>query len=74
MQPPERVKTLMKFSERVQKTPDVVSELKKFNMEMKPELVQFNGRVLPEEKITTNKEFTPRDADWTQGKKKIEII
>ena len=67
MQPPERVKTLLRFAERVQKTPEVGAELKKFNMEMNTELVNFTGRVLPAEKVTAQKEFMPHQADWTQG-------
>jgi hypothetical protein len=67
MQPPERVKTLLTFAGRVQNTKEVVDELRKFNMAMKSELVTFNGRVLPAEKVTTNKEYMPKDADWTQG-------
>jgi hypothetical protein len=67
MQPPSRVETLLTFAGKVQNTEEVADELQKFNMAIKSELVTFNGRVLPAEKVTTYRGFMPKEADWTQG-------
>ena len=66
MEPPQRVQTLMRFADRATKTPEVVAELKKFNMELMTELIKFTGRVLPPEIVTIGKQLYQNvAADWT---------
>ena len=69
MEPSKRVETLQKFAARITGTAATSEELKRFNMKLNPQLVEFNGRKLPPEKVTLGKEvYCNQQADWTQCK------
>lgn len=52
MEPQKRVETLQKFAQRVIRTEAVTKEMKKWNLEMLPELVRLKGRLLPPEEVS----------------------
>lgn len=67
--PRERCQTLSKFINRLKGNPDVSQYLGGWGLEFEDQLVNFNGRVLPPEKIfQKNKQFTynPQSADWSK--------
>ena len=47
MEPAARIESLLRFAERVRETPEVIDELRKFNLEMDGKLVRVKGRILP---------------------------
>lgn len=67
LSPNDRVKQLLKFNQRVQKTPESVNVLNGWNMELAHELTKVPGRELPTECIVFgNKMEVPTNAkgEW----------
>uniref|UniRef100_A0A1B6DVK7 Piwi domain-containing protein n=1 Tax=Clastoptera arizonana TaxID=38151 RepID=A0A1B6DVK7_9HEMI len=67
----DRVKRLLHLNKRFLEEPKVVEDLKKWNMSLSPNLVQFKGRVLPKENILLGGR-TPivssgPNVDWTNS-------
>ena len=50
--PVGRIKKLMEFSRRIQNTPAISKELADWDLKFSNRIVEFEGRVLPSEKIT----------------------
>ncbi|XP_073981992.1 piwi-like protein Siwi isoform X3 [Rhodnius prolixus] len=68
--PQSRIEKLNKFSQRLRSSPTVKEDLTMWNMELSTNLVEFTGRILPQEKVSygNNKyvEAGP-EADWTKS-------
>ncbi|KAL1488051.1 hypothetical protein ABEB36_015421 [Hypothenemus hampei] len=66
----ERMKKLMKFAERLSACPEAMQEVKKWDLKLANSLVEFTGRIMPEEPILmkNNKPIQGyQDADWTKN-------
>ncbi|KAG5886057.1 hypothetical protein JTB14_009506 [Gonioctena quinquepunctata] len=67
--PPGRMDKLRDFSNRMQRCPEVVQELRRWDLEVARDLVRFQGRVLPQETIVggNNAKYPAGpQADWTR--------
>ncbi|KAK4886012.1 hypothetical protein RN001_002283 [Aquatica leii] len=67
--PSQRITHLMKFSDRLRQKPEIVNELKQFDLELARNLVELPGRILPPERIKCgdNIEYVAnQEADWTR--------
>ncbi|KAK9512948.1 hypothetical protein O3M35_001250 [Rhynocoris fuscipes] len=68
--PQARIDKLNKFSQRLRSTPSVLEDLTMWNMKLSENLVQFTGRILPQERISYGGgkyvEAGP-EADWTKS-------
>ncbi|XP_030750694.1 piwi-like protein Siwi [Sitophilus oryzae] len=68
--PSGRMKKLREFSQRLLQCPKAVEELKRWDLQLAQDIVEFNGRVLPQESVYIGKSQAipsgPK-ADWTQG-------
>lgn len=67
--PGERINRLLKLNERFRKVPQVMADLKQWNMSLDTDLVQFKGRILPPFTIKAGNNITypvGRDTDWTR--------
>ena len=53
--PPERIKSLQRFAQRVQGTPTIISELESWDLRFEPQPAKLVGRTLPPEEICTGK-------------------
>lgn len=53
--PEGRQERLAQYSDRMNRTPEIVNELQKWDMRLSPRLVEFPGRVLPSEIIIQGK-------------------
>jgi len=67
--PPERFKTLMKFSTRVQQSAKIVGEMREWGIKISPNLVKFPARTLEPEKIKQREgqrdlSYSMDNADW----------
>jgi len=67
--PPERFKTLIKFSTRVQQTSKIVGEMREWGIKISPNLVKFPARTLEPEKIKQREgqrdlSYSMDNADW----------
>lgn len=51
MEPAMRVRKLMDFNSRLNRSPESLAVLKEWNFELERDLVSLNGRVLRNEKI-----------------------
>lgn len=68
--PQARIEKLNKFSQRLRSSPSVKDDLTMWNMELSTNLVEFTGRILPQEKISYgNGKFVEAgpEADWTKS-------
>lgn len=68
--PANRIQKLMKFNERLHRTPQVVEELTKWNLQLDRRLVDIPARILPPEKIifANNQNADAGDkANWTNS-------
>ena len=68
MDPSTRAATLMKLSSRLTGQQDIRDELKSWNMEFSPKLMELKGRLLPPEQINlrTKVSYQSSNADWTR--------
>ncbi|CAO1306056.1 unnamed protein product [Diamesa serratosioi] len=69
LNPQDRVKRLLDFNQRLQKTAASTEVLQEYNVDLSKELIQLKGRVFPPEKIYFgNKKEAVMDqrAEWTQ--------
>jgi aubergine len=67
--PGPRIEKLLKFLERLRSQPEIVKELKQWDMEVANMLIEFSGRILPQETIASGgnaKYSSGNDADWTR--------
>nr|XP_018904509.1 PREDICTED: protein piwi-like [Bemisia tabaci]XP_018904510.1 PREDICTED: protein piwi-like [Bemisia tabaci]XP_018904511.1 PREDICTED: protein piwi-like [Bemisia tabaci] len=67
--PGERIDRLMKLNERFRSVPQVVADLKQWNLSLDSKLVQFEGRILPAFKIEAGNKLTypsGEHVDWTK--------
>jgi len=67
--PPERFKTLMGFSKRVQQTASIAQEMRDWGIKISPNLVKFTARTLDPEKIKQREgqrdlTYSMDNADW----------
>lgn len=68
--PQGRMEQLRAFSQRLQRCPRAVEEIKRWDLQLAQDLIEFQGRVLPEEQILlkNNQVITGgAEADWTRG-------
>lgn len=69
MEPTRRVQRLTDFSKRLHETPASQEVLRRFNIEMQPQLMHVNGRQLPTEVILFGNDrsatYDANTADWT---------
>ncbi|GLV44692.1 aubergine [Carabus blaptoides fortunei] len=78
--PPEgRQERLAQYSERMNRTPEIVNELKKWDMKLSPKLVEFPGRILPPENIIQGlrgdvKYSAGQDTDWTRNLRSSPMV
>ncbi|KAF2879557.1 hypothetical protein ILUMI_26606 [Ignelater luminosus] len=69
MAPGPRIKKLLQFSNRLCEHPDIVRDLREWNLELAQRLVDLPGRILPPEKVFGGggSEYSAgKDADWTR--------
>lgn len=67
--PPTRIKRLENFNHRLQKESAVQEDLKLWNMRLAQKLVEFQGRILPQEKILQGHDVkydAGEQTDWTK--------
>lgn len=67
--PGPRINKLMAFSRRLREKPEIVQELKQWDLKLAETLVEFPGRLLPPETISGGRGSTysaGREADWTR--------
>ena len=66
--PPERVKALQRFSQRVTSVPAIKEDLLKWDLKFDPQPAKLLGRTLPPEEICTGKgkkgSYKVENADW----------
>lgn len=68
--PTQRIDKLLQFSRRLNNEPKVVEELRKWDMQLAERLVEFTGRVLPQETIIGGEGRSypsGHDVDWTKS-------
>ena len=67
--PPVKLKILENFNQRLQWEGNVQEDLKLWNMKRAQKLVEFRGRVLPQEKIVQGQDIkydAGQQTDWTK--------
>jgi len=67
--PPVRLKRLENFNQRLQWEGNIQEDLKLWNMKLAQKLVEFQGRVLPQEKIVQRQDIkydAGQQTDWTK--------
>ncbi|CAH2005609.1 unnamed protein product [Acanthoscelides obtectus] len=67
--PPQRIQKLKEFSDRLNRSPEAIQELKRWDLKFSQDLVKFQGRVLPPEAIIGggDRKYTGGpQADWTK--------
>lgn len=74
MAPIPRVEALQRFATRLTNHPKASAELKKFGMELNPQLVELAGRVLPAETVSCGAIYQNPQADWTDGNATLQIL
>lgn len=47
----ERIQKLMQFAERLHACPEAIEEVRKWDLQLATNLVEFSGRVLPPENL-----------------------
>jgi aubergine-like protein len=68
--PPVRLKRLENFNQRLQQQDNDQEDLILWNMKLAQKLVEFQGRVLPQEKIVQGQDIkydAGQQTDWTKG-------
>lgn len=74
MDPTNRKKRLLEFSDRMNKKEECLSQLTKWNTTLDKSLVRFQGRALPQETMEfgegkSSKNKDARNVDWTMASK-----
>lgn len=76
--PDGRIKKLLEFSRQIQSKPEVVQEIRRWDLTIGDQLVDIEGRVLPQEKIHGGGGIQPYDAgpqaDWTQKMRSNPLV
>ncbi|KAF5291921.1 hypothetical protein FQA39_LY14153 [Lamprigera yunnana] len=74
--PSQRIQQLLKFSERLRSKPEVMNELRQYDLALANKLVEFSGRVLPYEKINCGggDYIAGQDMDWTKSLRTSPMI
>ncbi|KAF0289633.1 Piwi-like protein Siwi [Amphibalanus amphitrite] len=72
MPPQQRAQKLHQFSTRLNSSEDVKSLLSFWGLKFSRELLKVNGRVLPNEKVKTNRETEARDGSWNDAVKTMD--
>nr|XP_050862637.1 piwi-like protein Siwi isoform X3 [Vespula vulgaris]XP_050862638.1 piwi-like protein Siwi isoform X3 [Vespula vulgaris] len=74
--PESRIQKLLMFNRRLCSQPNIVKELKEWNLELEDKLVEIPGRVLPTEKIVfrTGSISAGVEADWTRELRNKQLI
>ena len=72
----ERIKSLEKFVQNVENTPDAKQELEKWGLKLEKQMIEINGRVLPIEKINFRNTSVSagKEADWGRDMTKENVI
>lgn len=68
--PSHRMEKLQRFSNRLRSKPEIMQELKQWDMELSKSIIQIEGRVLPSEKILAgmgNSYMAGPRVDWGQS-------
>ncbi|XP_059490462.1 piwi-like protein Siwi [Neocloeon triangulifer] len=80
MEPQKRIDALLTFGRRLVEKPEIIAELKKFDMEFRPELKSIQGRIIPMETIvqgSAGREIryeSGQNVDWTQKLRANEML
>lgn len=74
--PESRIQKLLMFNRRLCSQPNIVKELKEWNLALEDKLVEIPGRVLPTEKIVfrTGSISAGVEADWTRELRNKQLI
>lgn len=76
--PDQRADNLRRFMSRIQSNPNIKREMQGWSLSYSPNLIEFNGRNLPTEKIiqANNKTFTydPSTADWSREMRSNRLL
>jgi aubergine len=68
--PGPRIQELLRFNQRLRTTPESIQVLNDWNMDLDPNLVEFNGRVITKQKLKfgNNRDvLADDDADWSKA-------
>lgn len=75
--PSARIYKLLQFSQRLRNEPKIIEELRQWDMKLSTEIVEFGGRVLPQETIIGGEDRkypTGKDVDWTKSLRSNPMI
>ncbi|XP_057321204.1 piwi-like protein Siwi isoform X2 [Microplitis mediator] len=76
LNPERRIEKLLNFNRRLQTTPEVVEEYRKWNLRLDTNLVEIPARILPPENIIFGnmKQSATQRADWTSHFRSARLI
>ena len=74
MAPQQRAQKLHQFSSRLNSNDEVKSLLNFWGLKFSKDLLKVNGRVLPPERIKTNRETEARDGSWNDAVKSKYLL
>ncbi|XP_056630152.1 piwi-like protein Siwi [Diorhabda sublineata] len=75
--PSQRMQKLEEFSNRLRQCPEAVSELRKWDFKLTDRLINFQGRILPQEQIlggNNAKYSSGPQADWTRELRSLPMF
>ncbi|XP_058801648.1 piwi-like protein Siwi [Phymastichus coffea] len=65
--PSARINKLMEFNRRLQTKPEVIQDFKEWNFNIDKTLVQFQGRLLPRERVQFSNKAVLTDKNWNNA-------